>query len=205
MASCKIKNVVFDIGNVIVRWDPVEIIKLSFGAIEQPEQLAKSLFQSELWRALNKGEFSEPEAKIKFQAQFDISPERIEQLFYYIKHTQILLFGSIDLLKRVKAAGYNVYALTDNVIEIVDYLQSKYDFWPLFDGAIVSAEVGCLKPQPEIFKHLLSNYEIQSSESVFIDDMRHNVEGAKSLGFSAIQFENSVQCERELKSLGLSF
>ncbi|MCD9479208.1 HAD family hydrolase [Photobacterium phosphoreum] len=205
MEYCNIKNVVFDIGNVIVRWNPVEIIRLSFGEIERPEQLAKSIFQSELWAALNRGELSESEAKAKFHEEFSFSPEHIEQLFYYIKQTQILLFGSVELVKRVKLAGYNVYALTDNVIEIVDYLQSQYDFWPMFDGAIVSAEVGCLKPQPEIFHCLLNEYNIQASDSVFIDDMPHNVEGAKSLGFSVIQFEDSTQCEQELESLGLSF
>ncbi|TDM51401.1 HAD family hydrolase [Aliivibrio fischeri] len=205
MEYCKIKNVVFDIGNVIVRWAPIEIIRLSFGEIERPEQLAKSIFQSELWAALNRGELSESEVKVKFREEFGFSPEQIEQLFYYIKQTQILLFGSVELVKRVKSAGYNVYALTDNVIEIVDYLQSQYDFWPIFDGTIVSAEVGCLKPQPEIFHCLLNEYNLHASDSVFIDDMPHNVEGAKLLGFSAIQFENSTQCEQELKSLGLSF
>ncbi len=205
MNSCRIKNVVFDIGNVIVRWSPVEIIRLSFGEIEQPEQLAKSIFQSELWSALNKGELSELEAKVKFQEQFGFSSEHIERLFYYIKRTQILLFGSVELLKKVKSAGYNIYALTDNVVEIIDYLQSQYDFWPMFDGAIVSAEVGCLKPQSEIFHCLLNEYNLKASDSVFIDDMPHNVEGAKSLGFSVIQFQDSAQCEQELKSLGLSF
>lgn len=205
MIPGKIQNVVFDIGNVIVRWSPVEIVKLTFGASEQTEHLANSIFHSELWTSLNKGQVSEPEAKLKYQAALGISPEETDRLFYYVKHTQLILFGSFALLQRVKAAGYNTYALTDNVNEIVDHLKFQHDFWPIFDGAIVSSEVGCMKPHPEIFNHLLDQYRIEASETVFIDDMPHNVEGARSLGISGIQFENSAQCEGELKLLGLTF
>lgn len=205
MTSCKIKNVIFDIGNVIVRWSPVEIIRLTFGESEQPEICAKSIFQSEIWSELNKGLISEHEAQIRFQDELGFSEESMIQLFYYIKRTQILLFGSIELLTRVKNAGYKVYALTDNVTEIVDYLKSTYDFWHLFNGTIVSSEVRCLKPNSEIFVHLLEQYELNASESVFIDDMLYNVQGAELLGFSGIEFKNSVQCEQELQKFGLSF
>jgi len=205
MESCKIKNIVFDVGNVIVRWSPVEISRLTFGTVEDPEQLAQSIFQSQIWLDLNKGLMTESEAKARYNQEHGLSVEDCERLFYYVKHTQLLLYGSIDLLKRVKSAGYRVYALTDNVVEIVEYLKSTYKFWQLFDGATVSAEVGLLKPQPEIYHSLLSQHEIAASESVFIDDMPYNVEGAEAIGMSAIQFENASQCEQALKRLGLSF
>ena len=80
---------------------------------------------------------------------------------------------------------------------------STYSFWLRFDGAIVSAEVGMLKPQPEIYHLLLNNNELIASETVFIDDMLYNVEGAKSVGMHAIQFEDIGQCEKDLISLGL--
>lgn len=205
MKPAKIKNVVFDLGNVIVRWSPLEIVTLTFGPIESPEQLAKSLFQSQTWFDLNKGFISEPEAKNQYQQQHSLSSEDCERLFYYAKQTQLLLYGSVDLVKRVKGAGYGVYALTDNVIEIVEYLKDTYTFWDLFDGAIVSAEVGLLKPQPEIYHSLLLQHDILAQETVFIDDMAYNVEGAESVGMSAIQFKNAAQCEHDLKALGLSF
>lgn len=205
MKPAKIKNVVFDLGNVIVRWSPLEIIRLTFGSTESPEQLAKSLFQSQIWFDLNKGFISEAEAKSLYKQQHSLSSDDCERFFYYAKHTQLLLYGSVDLVKRVKGAGYGVYALTDNVIEIVEYLKDTYTFWDLFDGAIVSAEVGLLKPQPEIYHSLLLQHDILAHETVFIDDMAYNVEGAESVGMSAIQFKNAAQCEHDLKALGLSF
>lgn len=205
MEKNKIKNVVFDVGNVIVRWAPLEIIKLSFGDSESPEQRAKAIFHSETWLALNKGFITECEAKSQYQKELGLSELECEKLFYYVKQSQILIFGTIELIQRIKAAGYNVYALTDNVHEIVSYLKSTYEFWPLFDGATVSAEVGLLKPQPEIYQTLLNSFDLLASETVFIDDMSYNVEGAQSVGMSAIQFSDSEQCEQALKLLGLSF
>lgn len=205
MGTCSIKNVVFDVGNVIVRWSPPEIIRLTFDKVEPPELLLKSIFKSETWFDLNKGFLTESEAKCQFQGNLNLSELECERLFYYIKQTQILIFGSVDLLKRVKAAGYGVYALTDNVTETVEYLQSTYQFWPLFDGATVSAEVGMLKPDPNIYQSLLKHNNLVAAETVFIDDMLYNVQGAESVGMSGVQFVNSEQCEQALKALGLIF
>lgn len=204
MESKNIKNVVFDIGNVVVRWAPLEIVRLTFGNIESAEERVKSIFQSDTWLELNKGNISESEAKLQYQQLHGLSELDCERLFYYVKRTQILIYGSVDLIKRVKAAGYRVYALTDNVHEIVAYLQDTYKFWNLFEGATVSAEVGLLKPQPEIYQSLLTQYALEASETVFIDDMPYNVEGAETVGMSAIQFANAGQCEADLKSLGLT-
>ncbi|QSV16958.1 HAD family hydrolase [Photobacterium ganghwense] len=205
MERSSIKNVVFDVGNVIVRWAPQEIVRLTFGDVESPEQLGSTIFRSDTWLDLNKGLLTEAEAKQHYQQTIGLSELECERLFYYVKQTQILLFGSVDLLQRVKAAGYGVYALTDNVTEIVEYLQSTYSFWEHFDGATVSAELGLLKPQPEIYHSLLDQHALSASETVFIDDMPHNVRGAESVGITAIQFENAAQCEQALRALGLSF
>ena len=205
MAKPNIKNVVFDVGNVLVRWNPVEIIRLTFGDDVNAAELAKRVFQQELWLSLNRGELTEQEAKQQYVNTLSLSPNEVEQLFYYIKQTQIPLFGTVTLMKQLKAAGYATYALTDNVHEIVSFLKHEYAFWPQFDGAIVSAEVGCLKPNADIFHHLLDTFHLQANETVFLDDVIKNVEGARKVGLSAIQFTQASQAERELKELGLRF
>lgn len=200
-----IKNVVFDVGNVLVRWAPLEIARLTFGDVEDLEQRARAVFQSETWLELNKGHLSEQQAKQRYQDTIGLSELECERLFYYVKQTQLLIYGSVELLKRIKQAGYHVYALTDNVHEIVAYLKKTYDFWPLFEGATVSAELGILKPQPEIYQSLLSTNKLKAEETVFLDDMPYNVEGAQKEGMEAIQFKDAHQCEQELKAMGLEF
>ncbi|EKO3577203.1 HAD family phosphatase [Vibrio metschnikovii] len=203
MSSVNIKNIVFDIGNVVVRWAPLEIIRLTFGESCSAEDKAKSIFQSETWLSLNKGQLTENEAKAQYKETLGLTDLECERLFYYVKQTQILIFGSVDLIKRCKSAGYNVLALTDNVHEIVFHLKTAYTFWGLFDGAIVSAEVGLLKPQREIYLSLLSQYDLNAAETIFIDDMLYNVQGAESVGIKGIQFESAFQCEQALKLLGV--
>ena len=203
MSSENIKNVVFDIGNVLVRWATLEIVRLTFGDSPSIEDKAKSIFQSDIWLNLNKGLLSENGAKAQYHEVLGLTELECDRLFYYVKQTQILIYGSVELLRRCKSAGYTVFALTDNVHEIVSHLKASYTFWDLFEGAIVSAEVGLLKPQPEIYESLLSQYGLKASETVFIDDMPYNVEGAESVGIKAIQFESAVQCEKALKSLGV--
>ncbi|USD67218.1 HAD family phosphatase [Vibrio sp. SCSIO 43136] len=199
------KNVVFDVGNVLVRWSPSEIIRLTFGDTERTEALTESIFHSEIWRDLNKGLFSEQQAKERYQASLGLTAQECDALFYYVKQTQILIYQTTDLLRRLKAADYATYALTDNVHEIVAHLKQRYDFWPLFDGAIVSAELGLLKPQAEIYRALLEQYQLDPAQTIFLDDMPYNVEGAKACGIAAIQFASAAQAEAELKALGLSF
>lgn len=205
MASSSFKNVVFDIGNVLVRWNPVEITRLTFDDSYDIESLAESIFRSEIWYNLNKGLISENEAKLQHQILFGLSEIESERLFYYVKQTQILIYGSVDLIQRVKAAGYRVFALTDNVHEIVSHLKSTYTFWNLFEGAVVSADVGMLKPQPEIYQHLLNQFDLNAEETIFLDDMPHNVKGAQEVGITAIEFKNAAQGEHALKELGLVF
>lgn len=205
MQNTMINNVVFDVGNVIVRWAPVEIIRLTFGEVEHAQQLTKNVFMSDIWLDLNRGLLSENEAKLRYQHALDFTEQDCDRLFYYVKQSLIELYGSVELIKKVKAAGYGVYALTDNVVEIVDFLKTEYDFWPLFNGATVSAELGLLKPQPEIYHALLNSHQLKAEQCVFLDDMPHNVAGAKAIGMHAIQFFSATQAEQELKLLGLSF
>ncbi|MDK9772317.1 HAD family phosphatase [Vibrio sp. B181a] len=205
MQPVEIKNVVFDVGNVLVRWSPIEIVRLTFGNDVDAEALAKDLFTSAIWLDLNKGLITETQAKQRYQLEKQLSESEAERFFYYVKHTQLLIYGSVDLLKRIKSAGYRVFALTDNVVEIVEYLKATYDFWPLFEGTTVSAELGLLKPQPEIYQSLLETHQLLAKETVFLDDMPYNVEGAREVGIEAIQFKHAEQCEYELKAMGLSF
>lgn len=122
-----------------------------------------------------------------------------------MKETQILLFGTLDLINRLKQAGYRIFALTDNVNEIVAHLKQRYDFWPLFEHATISSELGFLKPSNDIYQSLLTHNDLVAEETVFLDDMPYNVEGAKNNGMHAIQFADAEQASEALRELGLTF
>lgn len=87
MASKLIKNVVFDVGNVMVRWAPHEIARLALGDDKYTEQWAHALFDSDTWVKLDKGFLSEAEAKLEYQSNLGLTPLECDRLFYYVKHT----------------------------------------------------------------------------------------------------------------------
>jgi putative hydrolase of the HAD superfamily len=197
----KIKNIVFDVGNVLVRWDPLSITMQIFPEAENPKTLMSNLFKSSIWYNLNLGKITEREAIKQYHDLLKIDKDRLELLMVTTKEAQLPIPGSIELLEQLHQANYPLYALTDNVKEIIAFLKQRYDFWKLFKGIVVSAEVGFLKPSAAIFKHLLSQYHLHASETLFIDDYKQNVDGAKSVGIKAIQFFDAESCIKDLRRL----
>ena len=203
-----IRNVIFDVGNVFVRWSPPEIVERCFGLQKDSDEnlrRAEALFRGPLWRRLNLGELSQAEAELAYQAEFDLSQEEAERLFFHVIDHQHLIDGTEAIAQRLKHAGYRVFALTDNVHEIVAHLKSRHQFWALFEGAVVSAEVGLMKPNPAIFRHATETFGLVAAETVFFDDIQANVDGARSIGMEARLFTTPSRCEEDLRTLGLSF
>lgn len=193
-----IKNIIFDIGNVIVKWQPAEVVAKLFPN-ENAAELTQAIFKSQIWYDLNLGKFSELEAINKLHLSLNIDIQQLNHLMYEIKESLLPVDDSFDLLTNLTQT-YSLYALTDNVHEIVSYLKNKYEFWNVFKGIVVSAEVGFLKPMQEIYSHLIELYQLNPAESIFIDDLLDNVNGAKSVGMHGIQFLDTAQCIRDLKS-----
>lgn len=196
-----IKNIIFDIGNVMVKWSPVDIIKLSFGKDSDIEYHLKNLFKHDTWIQLNLGMLSEEQAIKKYCDLFSYTREEMLMFFSNIKTTQDLIDGSVDLLITLHQKNYNLYALSDNIREIVSYLKNKYYFWKYFSGVIISAEINLMKPSHDIFNFLLNKYHLNPNETLFIDDHLPNVNAARELDIRSIQFINIVQCIDELREL----
>jgi putative hydrolase of the HAD superfamily len=201
----KIRNVVFDIGNVIVRWDPSLIATRTFGPERATPGLVGAIFGPETWLPLNRGELTGVQAKQAYQDRLGFTSAETEQLFYYINDSLDLFTDTVALMERLQNAGFRIFALSDNVHEIVHYLKQRYDFWRFFEGAVVSAEIGLLKPSKAIFSHLLETHDLRAEDCVFLDDVLANVAGAQAVGMYALQFSDAARAEQELKALGLVF
>ena len=85
----------------------------------------------------------------------------------------------------------------------IDYLERVHDFWSLFDGAVYSCRIKHVKPEPEIYEHLLSAYGLDAAETVFIDDMRENVDSASRLGIRTVHYRDVDQCRQALVDHGV--
>ena len=203
----KIKNVIFDVCNVIVRWSPLHIIKSAFPKHEpsQHQFYIEEIFRSDIWIQLNLGQISEEEAKLKFISKINsLDKKSADTLFDYIKSTQELIPGTTDIIKTLHRNGYRLFALTDNVKEIVDHLQSRYDFWQYFVHTTVSAHIGLMKPNKEIFEYAIQKNGLLSHETLFIDDHLPNTTAASTFGLHTILFSDSTSCLKELDRLGIN-
>jgi 2-haloacid dehalogenase len=113
------------------------------------------------------------------------------------------LDGTVEIMKRLKQAGYSLYGLSNWSIETFPLVRDKFLFFGLLDDIILSGEVGRIKPDPEIYEIALDRIGRPASECLFIDDALANIEQAQKMGFAAILFQSPEQLEAELISLKL--
>lgn len=199
-STSKINNIIFDIGNVLVRWQPFEVIKQVFPKTD-PKEFFKLMYP--VWQDLNLGKLSIEEALIIYTGELQISQQQITALLYQLQKHQVLIPDSIELLKNLSKQEYELYSITDNIKEFVEYHRTHSNFFHYFKDIIVSADVGILKPDKRIFQHLLDKHQLIPNECIFIDDIEKNVEGAKEVGMHGIVFTDPYSCKEELTKHGV--
>jgi putative hydrolase of the HAD superfamily len=192
-----IKNIIFDIGNVLVKWAPREVVAKLFPA-EDHDQLTLDLFTSQSWLDLNLGKISESQLIQIYHKTLHIDIGKLTELMAEIKESLTLLPGSLALVEKLYKKNYPLFVITDNTHEILAYLKKRYDFWWMFKFITSSAEVGILKPNEGIYRYLLGSQHLISEECLFLDDVLQNVEGARRVGIEAYQFTTAQDCERFL-------
>lgn len=104
----------------------------------------------------------------------------------------------VDLLMELKSRGFPLYAVTNMSTDGFNHTKAEYPFLRLFDGVVISGSIGLSKPDPKIFLHLLNQFNLEPSETFFIDDKASNVEGAIAAGIKAVRYENPRQLEKAL-------
>jgi 2-haloacid dehalogenase len=195
--------VVFDLGGVLIDWDPRHLYRQLFDDLDEMERFLAEVTTAEWNLQQDAGRpFAEAVALL-----IEAHPERRELIEAFHTRWPEMLAGAIDeavqVLADVHAAGVPVYALSNWSAETFPLTHDRFPFLDWFDGVVISGELGVVKPDPRIFQHLIDRFGLVPRQSVFIDDQPANVEAAARLGFTAIQFVNAAQLRRELEALGL--
>jgi putative hydrolase of the HAD superfamily len=196
--ASSVRNVVFDFGGVLVRWQPEAVIA-SFYADEPSRALVRdAVIRHPDWIDMDRGTLSESAAIERFAVRMARPADEMRALMQHIKDSLTPLPDSIALLDELALRGVPLYGLSNMSAPIFALLQSRHAHWDRFRGIVVSGEVGLVKPDPEIFHHLARRYDLIPAETVFIDDHLPNIESAARLGFRTIHFADAEQCRREL-------
>lgn len=198
-----IKYIIFDIGNVLLEFKPLNYLADLFLEEKICAELHEQIFRSPEWLLLDRGTITQEKVleilslrhpenadkiKISFQGWMDILTPKID---------------SIEIVKKLHVLNYKLFLLSNFHKDAFELIENKYDFFKLFEGGIISYKEKLLKPEIEIYKVLLKKYNIKANEALFIDDTIENVEGAKEAGINAIVFKDSQGLIKDLKSFNI--
>ena len=201
-----IKNIILDVGRVLVAWQPKELMKELGVSDEAIAVLAEALFSSGVWNEADRGVMSDEEF-LEFAISKAPEYDKEIRLFWNNIEKAIWQFPYVkEWILAMKKAGYRVYILSNYGNWTFEKTKAEaLNFLEYVDGAILSYQVKKIKPDAEIFESLFKKYNLQAEECVFLDDLSANIEGAKAVGMHGIVFTGLKEALVELEKLGVKF
>ncbi len=196
-----IKNIIFDVGKVLVSYEPEQMMRKLGFTEEEINIVNDAMFCNPLWDESDCGLRSKEEYHQAFLKQNPQHRDIIQKAYDHVGDTIELLSYGLDWIRGLKNRGYKVYILSNYAEYTLEVTRDKLKFIPLMDGIIFSYSVRMGKPDPEIYKRLLSDFNIRAEESVFIDDRKENIDAAEKLGIRGIQFKSYEQADRDLHDI----
>ncbi len=195
--------VVFDLGGVLIDWNPRYLYRTVFGDEAEMEQFLAQIC-SPAWNARQDAGRPWDEAVAELSARH---PSHAAQIAMYRDRWEQTLGEAIaptvEVLRDLHAQGVRLYALTNWSQETFPVALGRFPFLAWFAGILVSGEEGLIKPDPAIYRRLLERFDIDPQAAVFIDDSLPNVEAARQLGLHGIHFHDASALRRALVALGL--
>lgn len=199
-----IRNIVFDMGNVLIRFDPELFLSRYPVSEKEKEILRNRVFRTVEWAMMDRGVLDEAQAKKHILPEL---PDRLQSIACDLidrwEEPLVPVDGMMDLLRELKKNQYKLYLLSNAGLRYHTYWKNV-EASQLMDGTMISADVKLLKPDPQIYELLLKEFALKPEECVFIDDTPINVEGAVYMHMEGIVFNLDVNELREkLRVLGV--
>ena len=197
------KNIIFDVGSVLVNWMRVNLYTTLFHGDKDKAKWMVDNIVTNSWN--DQTDLGKPIEECIFelkQAHPKYAPYIVAYWYCYKDMDGGEIPGIYDVMKNLKDRGYRLYCLTNwshETFPIVKEVHAR--LFELFDGIVVSGEEKMVKPNPEIYNLLLSRYHLNASESIFIDDRQGNVDGANQVGIKGVLFKSSNELKEQLSQL----
>lgn len=197
------KNIIFDFGNVLVRWEPVRSFLPYFGCDYKAfADFWDHVCDAEMRNRIDAGE-SQREVIAEYQHRF---PEYAKALAMYFDNWEVALPGEVpgmlELVKELKSMpDVHIYGLTNWSMETFPQARQRFEILQQIDNYVVSGDVKMVKPNPAIFELLLNRFGLKAEDCVFVDDNAHNVDSARQLGMHGIVFEGAQSLRESLATI----
>uniref|UniRef100_A0AB33J356 HAD-IA family hydrolase n=1 Tax=Prevotella sp. GTC17259 TaxID=3236795 RepID=A0AB33J356_9BACT len=196
-----IKNIVFDFGGVLVDWNPHYLFDSFLGSRDKADWFLSNICTHTWIRQMDAGKtFDQGVAELAAQ-----HPDWADAIYTYRSRWREMISGLMpgmeDYVKELKREGYHVYGLSNWVKETFDIVEQEFSVFQELEGMVISGREGVIKPFPEIYRLLLTRYNLQADECVFVDDVAENVEGARAVGMQGILFRGLDNLRNEINQL----
>jgi putative hydrolase of the HAD superfamily len=196
-----VRNVIFDLGGVVFDWNPDHIVSRVQPLPELRAALKEALFGHTDWRLFDRGTLTEAELIERLQLRLGATRQEVDSILDAVRNSLVEKPETVKLLRALQEQGTPLYCLSNMPASVYTHLRQRHHFWDAFSGIVISGEVKMMKPEPEVFMHLLATFNLRPEECVFIDDLRTNIESAMQVGLHTIWFKDAVQCRRELDQI----
>lgn len=197
------KTIVFDLGGVLIDWNPRHLYEKIFSDLDEMEYFLKEVCSMD-WNSHMDVDKSFLDGIDELVPKF---PQYEEQIRAYYQRWEEMIVGefpgTVKILRELKEAGFPLAALSNWSSETFPRVKDQYEFLSWFNPLVISGYIGYKKPDPEPFQILLHELNLDAGDCVFIDDMEDNIQEARRQGFEAIQFSSPEQLRADLVDLGL--
>jgi len=195
-------NVVFDLGGVVLTWDPTSIIASVFSDARERALVLDLVFDDPDWVELDRGELTPGEVIGRAVARTGIPAPKLRALFDAFPKALVPVGPVLELVSQVRTAGNRILVLSNLHRASFERLRDCLGIFELFDGSVVSCEVGAAKPEPAIYRCLLDEFALDPAATVFIDDHQVNLDAAAQFGIATVLFTDAATCRGDLEALG---
>jgi len=200
----EIKTIIFDLGGVLIDWNPRYVYRQVFKTEEEVEWFLENVTSPE-WNENQDAGYPINKATKELIAKHPEWEPEIKA--YYGRWLEMLgeaIHETVEIFRQIKENGkYKLYALTNWSAELFPHARERFEFLKWFDGIVVSGEEKMRKPSPEFYKVLLDRYHLDPAETIFIDDSLRNIKGAEAVGIRGIHFHNPQRLKEELTAKGI--
>lgn len=190
-----IKNIVFDMGKVLVAYDSMRVCQYFIEDEADRELVHTAVFISPEWVLLDMGVITDEAALKRICGRL---PERLHEkaalcLEHWHEYCMWTIPGTDRLVRDLKARGFHIYLCSNAAIRLLDCYPAVIPAVDCFDGLLFSAEVRCMKPQKEMYQHLFEWFDLDPAECFFVDDLPDNIAGARACGMDGYCFADGDQ------------
>lgn len=196
------KNVVFDVGGVLVRWRPREVAASVFADRRMQDLVYEQVFKHDDWRELDRGSLSREEILPRFAERTGFTTAEVSRLMDVAVESLALNEDTFALVTELREKGVPLYMLSNMPQISYDSFRKRYTFFDSFDGLVISFKIGMIKPEPEIYRYLLDTFSLDPVETVFVDDCPENLEAGEKFGITGLLFVDAADCRARLRTMG---